>query len=74
MIKISGGPSQPFAEGVTVMVELIGEAVVFTVVKAGIDPVPPEPSPIAVLLFDQVNTVPAVVLASVVAGALTPGQ
>ena len=47
-------PVQPFKEGLTVIVELIGEPELFVTLNVGILPVPDEARPIAVLLFVQV--------------------
>jgi len=55
IVKVVGTPGQPFAVGVTVIVDEIGELEAFVVTKAGI--VAPEPEaaklPIAVLLLVQ---------------------
>jgi hypothetical protein len=46
-------PVQPLAEGVMVIVAVVGAGVVFVAVNAGISPVPLAARPIAVLLFTQ---------------------
>lgn len=51
-------PVQPFADGVIVMMAEIGIVIVFVAVNDGMLPVPLAASPIAVLLFVQVNVVP----------------
>ena len=61
-------------EGVTVIVETIGVAPVFVAVNAGIFPVPEAASPIAVLLFVQLNTVPVTPPASVIAAEVVPAH
>ena len=53
MVKLTGKPPQPVEVGVTVMVAVIGAAVVLVAVKAGILPVPDAPRPMAVLLLVQ---------------------
>jgi hypothetical protein len=53
MVKVTAVPLQPAADGVTVMVAVIGAAVPLVAVKAGILPVPDVARPIAVLLFVQ---------------------
>ena len=58
MVNVVGVPVQPFAVGVTVIVEVIGEVVALVAVNEGILPKPPATRPIAVLLFVQVNVVP----------------
>ena len=53
MINVFEEPVQPLDEGVTVIVAVIGIAVVFVAVKAIIFPVPEAARPIAVLLLAQ---------------------
>jgi hypothetical protein len=57
MVKVVEVPVQvtpPFEkEGVTVIVAVIGELVLFIAVKDGIPPVPPDARPILLLSFDQ---------------------
>ena len=48
------GPAQPFAMGVTVMVAKAKVSALFTVINAGVLPVPDAASPIEVLLLIQV--------------------
>jgi hypothetical protein len=55
---VAGVPVQPLAEGVIVMVAVIGAELAFVAVKAGTSPDPLAASPMAVLLFVQVNVVP----------------
>jgi hypothetical protein len=55
---VAGVPGQPFAEGVMVMVAVIGADVAFVAVNEGISPDPLAANPMAVLLFVQVNVVP----------------
>ena len=53
MVNVCGGPEQPSASGVTVIVAVTGAVPLLTVLKAAIDPMPLAPNPIEVLLFDQ---------------------
>ena len=54
IVKLTGVPVQPEADdGVTVMVAVIGAAVLLVAVKLGILPVPDAARPMAVLLFVQ---------------------
>ena len=53
MVKLTGAPLQPAANGVTVIVAATGAVVLLIVVKADIFPALPAPKPIAVLLFTQ---------------------
>jgi hypothetical protein len=55
---VAGVPVHPLAEGVIVMVAVIGAEVAFVAVKAGTSPDPLAANPMAVLLFVQVNVVP----------------
>jgi hypothetical protein len=64
----------PFAVGVTVIVDEIGEVVPLTAVNEGILPEPLAARPIAVLLFVQVNVVPLTGPDKLVIGATTPTQ
>ena len=59
MVNVIGVPWQPLARGVTVIVAMTGELVAFVAVKAPILPVPLAARPILVLLFVQLNVVPA---------------
>ena len=59
IVKLSGVPTQPADDGVTVIVPLIGAAVALVPVKDAILPLPEAPRPIAVLLFVQLKVVPA---------------
>jgi len=49
------------AVGVTVIVAVKGDVPAFVAIKDGISPVPLAANPIDVLLFAQLNTVPAIV-------------
>ena len=53
MVKLTGVPTQPAADGVTVMVALMGAPVALVAVKLAIFPVPLAANPMAVLLFVQ---------------------
>ena len=53
IVKVVDAPVQPFAEGVTVMVAVIGAFVVFTAVKAAILPVPLAARPMLGAVFIQ---------------------
>jgi hypothetical protein len=55
---VAGVPGQPLAEGVMVIVAVIGADVAFVAVNVGMFPDPLAASPIAVLLFVQVKVVP----------------
>lgn len=59
-------PWQPSRVGITVIVPEIGAPVVLVEVNDGTLPVPPAPSPIAVLLFVHVNVAPVGELEKVV--------
>lgn len=61
MRKVSGVPTHPLAEGVTIMDALIGALVLFVAVNNGISPEPFAARPMAVLVFVQVKTVPLTV-------------
>ena len=65
---------QPFASGVTVIVDVIGKLVAFVAVNEGILPEPLAASPIAVLLFAQVNDVPLTGPDKFITGAIAPAQ
>jgi hypothetical protein len=67
-------PVQPFAVGVITMVAVIGVAPVFVAVKEGIFPDPLAARPMAVLLFVQVNVVPATGPVRVFKGTFAPLQ
>ena len=73
-VKVIGVPVHPFAVGVTVIVAVIGEAVAFVAVNEGTLPEPLAASPIAMLLFVQVNVVPLTGPDTFVTGAVTPAQ
>ena len=73
-VNVVGVPVHPFAVGVTVIVEEIGEVVALVAVNEGIFPVPLAARPIAVLLFAQVKVVPLTDPDKPVIGATTPVQ
>lgn len=58
MPKVSALPVQPFADGVTVIVAATGAVAVLPAVNDVISPVPFAASPIEVLLFVQLYSVP----------------
>lgn len=72
MVKLVELPVQPAAEGVTVIVAVIGALVVLMAVKAAILPVPDAASPIAVLLLVQLYTVPATAPVKFIAAVVDP--
>jgi hypothetical protein len=74
IVKVVGVPVHPFAVGVTLIVAVIGEVVAFVAVNEGMLPGPPATSPIAVLLFVQVNVVPLTGPDKLVIGATDPAQ
>ena len=76
IVKVTGVPVHVPCVGVTVIVDVIGDAVEFVVVKAGKFPVPEElGSPIAVaFVADQLNVVPATAPVNGVAATEIPGQ
>jgi hypothetical protein len=57
-----------------VIVAVIGDVVALVAVNAGMSPEPLAASPIAVLLFVQVNVVPLTDPNKFVTGAVTPAQ
>ena len=73
-VNVAGVPVHPFADGVTVMVAVIGEVVALLAANEGILPDPPAARPMAVLLFVQVNVVPLTGPDKFVIGAITPAQ
>ena len=77
MVNDSGVPVQPNAEGVTVIVAVIGALLVFVAVNAAIFPVPFAANPTKTLLFVQLNavlpTVPVNVIALVIEPLHRPG-
>ena len=73
-VNVDGVPVHPFAVGVTVIVEVIGEVVAFVAVNEGTLPEPLDPSPIAVLLLVQVNVAPLTGPDKFVADAVCPAQ
>ena len=74
IVSVDGGPVQPFAVGVTVIVAVIGEVVALVAVNEGILPEPLAARPIDVLLFVHVNVVPLTGPDKPVIGATTPAQ
>jgi len=75
IVNVVAVPVQPLAVvGVTVIVAVIGAAVVLVAVKLGILPWPLAASPIAVLLFVQLNIVPATVPVKLIAAVAAPLQ
>ena len=58
IVKITGVPAHPLAEGVTVTVAVTGTLVVFVAVNAAILPAPLAAKPIEVVLFVQAYVVP----------------
>ena len=73
-LNVAGNPTHPFATGVIVMVEVIGDVVEFVAANEGMSPEPLAASPMAVLLFVQVNVVPLTGPDNVVNGATVPAQ
>ena len=74
MVKVVGVPVHPFADGVIVIAAVAGEVVAFVAVNEATLPEPLAASPIAVLLFVQVNVVPLTGPDKFVTGAVTPAQ
>ena len=74
IVKLIVEPTQVPSVGVAVMVLVIGAAVAFVAVKAGIFPLPFAARPIAVFEFVQLNVAPAGVLAKVLIGTAVPAQ
>ena len=76
IVAVCVDPVHPFAVGVTVIVPLIAEFVVFVAVNVGTDVAPDGAKPILVLLFDQAYVVPVTlnVEAKVTAVDVTPAQ
>jgi hypothetical protein len=74
IIYVVGVPVHPFADGVTVIVAVIGDVVVFEAVNEGTSPEPLAARPIAVLLLVQVNVVPLRDPDTLVIGATVPAQ
>lgn len=61
IVKVVAAPVHPFAEGVTVIVAVVGAAPVLTAVKLAISPRPAAAKPIEVLSLVQLNCVPTTV-------------
>jgi hypothetical protein len=74
IVNVVGVPVHPFADGVTVIVEVIGDVEALVAVNTGMSPEPLAARPIAVLLFVQVNVVPLTGPDSVVTVANVPVQ
>ena len=73
IVNVIAVPVQPLAVvGVTVIVAVIGAAVLLVAVKLGILPWPVAASPMAVLLLAQLNIVPATVPVKFTAAVLAP--
>jgi len=69
-----GVPVQPFAAGVTVIVEVMGKVVALVAVNEEMLPKPLAARPIAVLLLAQVNVVPLTGPDKFVRGTVAPAQ
>ena len=74
MVNVCGVPLHPFATGVTVIVPVIVVVPVFVAVNTGIFPEPLAPRPMVVLLFVQLNVVPATAPVKLTAAVETPLQ
>ena len=74
MVKDWGGPVHPLAEGVMVMIAMIGLLVELVAVNDGILPLPLAASPMAVLLFVQLNAVPETVSLKLTEPVVVPLQ
>lgn len=72
MVKDSGVPIQPAADGVTVMVAVTGLLLLLIAVKPVIFPVPLAARPIDVLLFVQVKEVPLTAPVKLMALVIAP--
>jgi hypothetical protein len=73
-VKVVGVPVHPFADGVIVIVAVIGVVVVLVATNEGISPDPPSARPMAGLSFVQVNVVPLTIPDKFVIGAIAPEQ
>jgi hypothetical protein len=74
IVNVDAVPGQPFAVGVTVIVAVTADEVVFTAVKEAIFPLPLAARPIDGVLFVQLNVVPATGLPNVIAVVAVPAQ
>jgi hypothetical protein len=74
IVKVTGVPAHPFADGVTVIVATTGTVPAFVAVKEGIFPVPLAASPMEGSVFVHVNVVPATVLVKFIAAVVAPLQ
>jgi hypothetical protein len=73
-INVAGVPVHPFADGVIVIVAVIGVVVALVATNEGMSPDPLSASPMAGLSFVQVNVVPLTVPDKFVIGAIAPEQ
>jgi hypothetical protein len=71
-VNVIGVPGHPFAVGVTVIVAVTGAVPVLVAVNAAILPVPLAARPMLVLLFVQLNVVPATAPVKVMAVVVAP--
>ena len=74
MVNISGGPLQPNATGVTVIVAVTGALVILIAVNEVIFPFPLAARPIEVLLFVQLKIVPLTEPMNVMALVIAPAH
>jgi hypothetical protein len=74
IVRFCDIPIHPFAVGLTVIVAVIGAAVLFVAVKAAILPAPVPASPIDIVLLLHAKVVPVVVLLNVNALWVAPLQ
>lgn len=70
IVYVEGVPIQLFTVGITIIVAVILDVLVFVAVKVGIFPVPIAAKPTAVLEFDHVNVPPAGKLIKLDAGTV----
>jgi len=74
MVKVIGGPGQPLAVGVTVIVATTMVAPMLVAMNEGISPVPLAASPMVGSLFVQSNVVPATGPVKVIGAVASPLQ
>jgi hypothetical protein len=74
MVYVIGVPGQPLADGVTVIVAVMGDEVPLVAVKDGTLPVPDAPRPMAVLEFVHAKVVPDTGPVGTVAATTAPAQ
>ena len=67
IVNVFGVPTQPFALGVIVIVDVTGAVPVFVAVNVAISPLPFAAKPMLASLFVQANVVPATGLVKVTA-------